>query len=534
MTKLAVSRTRRLTLIGAAAAAAFAVGISGQWATGAGTDPTTEPVPQPEYVDDARSFAAMLDFTSGTSATPASVTVVNGVRPGTEHLHRDLLVSSRAGDAILDEFTVPNPSTALMHGVGEIFQAGRQLLMVPFDTRADSIVVTDIASGQQVVAIDTAGAIGQVCTATPTAPECAYDLTTELTAGPDPVPAGTPLGYVLTVRNTGTGPALGTNAVVTLPFAPVEVPAGCTAAGVELTCALDRISAGGSTTVSVSVTVPAGHANGGTGTSTVETSATATSSVWAESDTDDNPSSLTSAVVAVSDLAVTKTGVPAEATANDPVTYTVGVSNAGPSDADVLRVTDQLPPAAEAGFVSAELPGGTCTTAGTPPASVTCELSTPLAPGGQVTMMVVVAISDTGVATAILDAAEASSASTDPVAGNNRAEAGTGVLLAPTGLAVDPVILRVKPLTLEVNLGQLSAVLSRGDREAPVAGRVLRFEAGGRLLCTAVTDATGRATCTGLSVSLAALLNFGYTVRFEADGRYLPVEQDGELVVVWL
>lgn len=499
----------------------------------AGEDPQLEPVPIPEYVDDDRSFALTLDFSSPTQAAVVTSKVVNGATPGTEHLYHDLNVTSVSDGNALSQFTIPNPSLGRGDGLNNAFHRGPQLLMVPLDTRADTIAVDDIASGQRVATVDTGPAITQLCTANPAQPECAYDLVTELSATPDPVPAGTTLSYQVIARNSGTGPALESRLDVTLPFAANPVPPECTATGTQLSCGIGRLAPGGNKTVPITVPVPANAANGGPGTATIQASATAISTAWPEGNTQNNGSTLATQVVAVSDLAVTKTGTPAQATANDPITYTIAVRNDGPSDADKLRIVDQLPPAAEAVYVSSELPGGSCTPSGDPAQTVTCDLAAPLAPGATATMTLVVKVSDTGTATEFVNTVDASSASTDPNPANNHGEARTGVQLAPTELDVSPVLVRLEILQLEVNLGRLSAVLSRSDREdAPIVGRALRFTAGGREICTAVTDETGRASCTGLSVTVIALLNLGYTVTFDGDGRYHPVSEKGDLVVI--
>lgn len=499
----------------------------------AGEDPQAEPVPIPEYIDNDRSFALTLDFSAPTQAAVVAAKVVNGATPGTEHLQRDLAVTSVSDGNALSQFTIPNPSVARGDGLSNAFHSGPRLVMIPLDTRADTITVDDISTGQRVATVDTAPVIIQLCAANPSQPECAYDLTTELLAAPDPVPAGTTLTYQAIARNASTGPALQTRLDVTLPFAANPTPPDCTAVGTQLSCIVGRIAPGGSKTVPITVPIPASAANGGAGTATIEATATAASDAWAEGDSGNNASLLATTVVAVSDLAVTKTGAPTQATANDPITYTIVVRNDGPSDADKLRIVDKLPPAAEAVYVSSELPGGACTPGGAPAETVTCELSTPLPAGGTVTMTLVVKVSDTGTATEFGNTVDATSASSDPNMANNRGQARTGVQLAPTELDVSPVLVRLEILQLEVNLGRLSAVLSRSDRDdAPIVGRTLRFTAGGQEICTAVTDETGRASCTGLSVTVIALLNLGYTVTFDGDGRYHPVTEKGHLVVI--
>ncbi|WP_329051482.1 hypothetical protein OG738_04600 [Amycolatopsis sp. NBC_01488] len=78
----------------------------------------------------------------------------------------------------------------------------------------------------------------------------------------------------------------------------------------------------------------------------------------------------------------------------------------------------------------------------------------------------------------------------------------------------DPTSLSVAPARL--GSPALSATLTDTQFGRPVPGRPVTFTAGTRTLCSGVTNATGVASCGGLSEGLAALL--GYSAAYAGDG----------------
>jgi uncharacterized repeat protein (TIGR01451 family) len=89
---------------------------------------------------------------------------------------------------------------------------------------------------------------------------------------------------------------------------------------------------------------------------TTLTNTASVSSTTADPDPTDNSDTATTTVTALADLSVVKTG-PANVVAGGTVTYTLDVSNAGPSNAAALTVIDTLP--AGVTFVSASGTGWT-------------------------------------------------------------------------------------------------------------------------------------------------------------------------------
>ncbi len=66
----------------------------------------------------------------------------------------------------------------------------------------------------------------------------------------------------------------------------------------------------------------------------------------------------------------------------------------------------------------------------------------------------------------------------------------------------------------------LTATLTVTSTGAPIAGQVIRFTALGVPLCTAITNASGKATCLYLGSLLPVLLALGYQQTFDPTPDY--------------
>ena len=166
------------------------------------------------------------------------------------------------------------------------------------------------------------------------------DLTISKTDGADPVTAGTELTYTIHVDNTGDAPA--DNVVVT-----DNLPAGLTLVSTSgcaedpagnPDCNLGTIASGGSAEFTVTVLVDPSVTGLITNNVSVTTSST-------ESNTANNSATQDTTVVAEADLSITKmdSSDPIISGGNQLLVYTIEVSNAGPSDATNVLVTDTLP-----------------------------------------------------------------------------------------------------------------------------------------------------------------------------------------------
>src|SRR5207302_4451364 len=124
----------------------------------------------------------------------------------------------------------------------------------------------------------------------------------------------------------------------------------------------------------------------------------------------------------VADVAITNHAAPDPVQVGRHLTYTLAVTNNGPSDATSVQVVDPLP--AGVTYVTAETAGGSCGALG---GSLLCELGD-LPAGGATQVKLMVAPSVGG---RIVDDASVSSAVTDPVMANNTASAVVHATAAP-------------------------------------------------------------------------------------------------------
>lgn len=261
------------------------------------------------------------------------------------------------------------------------------------------------------------------------------DLSITKTDSPDPVTAGSTLTYTLAVANAGGSAASDAVVTDTLPAGTTFVSAAsggtfsCSEAGGTVTCTAASFAAGAADTITITLLAPA---NGGTISNTASIS-----SATPDPNTANNSATAVTTVTASSDLAITKTDSPDPVTVGSNVTYTIGVTNNGPSTATNVVVSDNVPPATS--FVSASASQGTCSFSG---GLVTCNLGTVFSAGtATVTMVVTTSTSGTLSNTATVSATEP-----DPNTANNMATATTTVNAASADLsitktdAVDPVV----------------------------------------------------------------------------------------------
>jgi uncharacterized repeat protein (TIGR01451 family) len=126
--------------------------------------------------------------------------------------------------------------------------------------------------------------------------------------------------------------------------------------------------------------------------------------------------------VPTADLSITKTG-PATAQSGGTITYTLGVSNAGPFDAHDVTVDDPLP--AGETLVSATPSQGSCS------GTVTCHLGT-VANGGSATITIVVTVTASCGST-LTNTATVTGDEPDPDTSNNSASTSTYVFCVVEG-----------------------------------------------------------------------------------------------------
>jgi large repetitive protein len=155
--------------------------------------------------------------------------------------------------------------------------------------------------------------------------------------------AGTVYTYTLTITNTGPSTAQSVSVSDTLPtgFVPgtpvVASQGSCNVNGSTMSCALGDILNGGSATIEIPYTVSASAPPG---------QATNTAAVtWDDTDPESGTATAVdvTTVVAEAVLALSKVASPDPVIAGELLTYTLEVTNLGPSDSGAVTVSDPLP-----------------------------------------------------------------------------------------------------------------------------------------------------------------------------------------------
>lgn len=192
------------------------------------------------------------------------------------------------------------------------------------------------------------------------------ELVLDKTVSADEVAPGDALTYTLTVSNQG--PNLATDLTVTdyLPNGVVLQDVHgtgwtCDSSGQEITCTLPSLAIS-ATSAELSIEVVVGPETGW-----INNIATVTSYNLELSFGDNEQVELTKVAWPDADLGLSMTGGPDPVAAGDDITYALTVSNAGPSEALNLTVTDTLPVGAT--YQSASGDGWTCGESG---GTVTC------------------------------------------------------------------------------------------------------------------------------------------------------------------
>ncbi|HEV3162579.1 MAG TPA: hypothetical protein VGZ22_00965 [Isosphaeraceae bacterium] len=268
-------------------------------------------------------------------------------------------------------------------------------------------------------------------------------------AGPASVFVGSDVTYTFTVTNDGASGATGVKLTDTLPAGVTFISAtgGVTPVGGVLDFAIGNLAVGATTSVDVVV------APNAAGTLINQASVSANETDPTPADNSATQTTIVAAVAASADLALSGSA-PGSVTLGNNVTYSLTVTNGGPSDATGVTLTDTLP--AGASFVSAT--GGVTPVGGVltfPLGKLSAETST--------TATVVVAPTAAGT---LINQASVSGNETDPTPADNSATQTT--IVAAVAASADLALSGSAPgsVTLGNNVKYSLTVTNGGPSDA--------------------------------------------------------------------
>ena len=324
--------------------------------------------------------------------------------------------------------------------------------------------------------------------------------------------------YTLTVRNLG--PDTATTVDVTDPLPALFTPSAVTApgfscnlppAGGTLVCTSASLTvADGAQTITITGTLAAATAG-----TVVENGA------WIDaSERDPDPDSASAAdatlVIPSADLALTKFASSPSAQPGDQVTFTLTLTNNGPSPAQNITITDPLPSGLQ--FVSAS---AGCSFAAS---TVTCTLAT-LASGATATLTITTSPTGAAAGQTLTNTATVTSTTPDPASTDNVASETLEVSPAaptPTAPAATPesdlaAAITTSPTSVAVgDDANLTAVVSnRGPSDATAVTLTTRIPAGFEIVSapSGCTTLAGSVTCSVASLPVGGSMSFVIVVR---------------------
>src|SRR6478609_2254038 len=311
------------------------------------------------------------------------------------------------------------------------------------------------------------------------------DLAVTKANTPATVVAGNTMTSTITVRNDGPSAATGVFVTDQLPpgVGAVTTPGRtCLVNVVQLSCAIGTIAAGATVTITVQTPVPPGS------TAASLTDVARVASATADPDPSDNTATATTPVTRDADLSVAKSVAPGSVAPGGALTYTITVTNNGPSTATSVVIDDSVPDAdVEPRSASADQPG----TCGTDPSNARCTI-TVLAPGASAVMTVsAVALPDATPHIASNDAI-VSSATPDSDTSDNTASADVTIGPAVSDLQITKTAETASPLV--AGLGAVRyriAVVNNGPSDADPVTLTDVLPAGFHV----VSATTDRGTC---------------------------------------
>jgi len=288
---------------------------------------------------------------------------------------------------------------------------GADFTLVIKTGNTSSVTNTAIANSDQ---FDTDQSDNSDSVTTPVTPSADLQVTK---SGPAAVTAGNNITYNITLTNNGPTDASNVSLTDALPANTTFVsatqnsgpPFSCGESAGTVTCTIATFPAGATATFTFVFHVSAALPNGSTVTNTANVS-----SATADPDGNNNSSSTSATVAPTADLAVTKSG-PSNVIIGTNVTYTVTITNNGPSNAANVTLSDPAPP--NTTWVSATQMTGPPFNCVTVPASINCTIAT-LSAGASATFQFTLNVG-ANASGSLTNTATASSATADPNPANS-------------------------------------------------------------------------------------------------------------------
>lgn len=350
------------------------------------------------------------------------------------------------------------------------------------------------------------------------------DLSVTNTGAPASAVSGQNITYTITVANSGPSHA----ASVTLSNA---IPANTTfvslASAAGWSCTTPAVGATGNVNCSITSFAPPPAVftlvvNVDAGATAASISSTATvASATPDPNSGNESATATTPLSASADVSVTNVAAPLSVTAGSNLTYTITVSNAGPSTAANVSLSNAIPAATT--FTSlTSAAGWSCTT---PAVGATGNIScsnAAFAPG-TATFTLVVTVDPGTAASSISSTASVTSTTSDPATGNESATATTPVTtaadLAMSNTASSPSVINGQPITYTLvvtnNGPSAAASLSLGNAIPGNTTFTSLTSAPGWNCTTPAVGATGTVTCTVASLA-PGTASFSLTVTVDA------------------
>ncbi len=408
--------------------ACCALVASAATASAANVDLSVVMTENPNPVTAGQSVQYVITVTDAT-ATANGVTITDPLPAGTQ------LVSALGTNWTCSPPPIPAGGTITCTHNGAFPVGAQPPITIILTTPVTGGTLVNTAT---VTTTDTDTVPGNNSATTMTTVNTSSDLSISELAAPSPVAAASMLTYTLSVNNGGPSPAAMVTVTDTLSPAVTFVSAmgtgwTCSEALQLVTCTANPLAQGPAPTITIVVTAP--------DEPQTVTNAVAVAAMTADPQSNNNTKSIDTVVVAGADLSLVLTQDQASILVNDNVTYTIVVSNAGPSTAQMVSVTDTLP--TDEIFVSAIGTGWTCVPAAN---IVTCSATS--LPVGDAPPIAIIATGP-GLPQKIINTASVTSATADPSTTNNDGMVTTTILgSADVGVAMTGTMVGLTGSTL--------------------------------------------------------------------------------------